>query len=97
MSLSGVICYLVMPLVVPRNLSKESYLDHFLVVKMEKTFETFWRASKHKLSYQFMVRERWYGYLIMPLVWPRSLLTLTGLEGHICPSLVKGLKGHICW
>ncbi len=23
-------------------------------------------------------------------------LTLTGLEGHICPSLVKGLEGHIC-
>ncbi len=22
-------------------------------------------------------------------------LTLTGLEGHICPSLVKGLEGHI--
>ncbi len=21
---------------------------------------------------------------------------LTGLEGHICPSLVKGLEGHIC-
>ncbi len=24
------------------------------------------------------------------------LLTLTRLEGHICPSLVKGLEGHIC-
>ncbi len=23
-------------------------------------------------------------------------LTLTGLEGHICPSLVMGLEGHIC-
>ncbi len=23
-------------------------------------------------------------------------LTLTGLEGHICSSLVKGLEGHIC-
>ncbi len=23
-------------------------------------------------------------------------LTLTGLEGHICPSPVKGLEGHIC-
>ncbi len=23
-------------------------------------------------------------------------LTHTGLEGHICPSLVKGLEGHIC-
>ncbi len=23
-------------------------------------------------------------------------LTLTELEGHICPSLVKGLEGHIC-
>ncbi len=23
-------------------------------------------------------------------------LTLTGLEGHICPTLVKGLEGHIC-
>ncbi len=23
-------------------------------------------------------------------------LTLTGLEGHICPSLVKGLEGHTC-
>ncbi len=23
-------------------------------------------------------------------------LTLTGLEGHICPSLVKGLEGYIC-
>ncbi len=22
-------------------------------------------------------------------------LTLTGLEGHICPSLVKGLEGHV--
>ncbi len=25
-----------------------------------------------------------------------DILTLTGLEGHICPSLVKGLEGHIC-
>ncbi len=25
-----------------------------------------------------------------------AILTLTGLEGHICPSLVKGLEGHIC-
>ncbi len=24
------------------------------------------------------------------------ILTLTGLEGHICPSLVNGLEGHIC-
>ncbi len=24
------------------------------------------------------------------------ILTLTGMEGHICPSLVKGLEGHIC-
>ncbi len=24
------------------------------------------------------------------------VLTLTGLEGHICPSLVKGLEGYIC-
>ncbi len=23
-------------------------------------------------------------------------LTLTGLEGHICPSMVKGQEGHIC-
>ncbi len=23
-------------------------------------------------------------------------LTLARLEGHICPSLVKGLEGHIC-
>ncbi len=23
-------------------------------------------------------------------------LTFTGLEGHICSSLVKGLEGHIC-
>ncbi len=26
----------------------------------------------------------------------KTPLTLTGLEGHICPSLVKGLEGHIC-
>ncbi len=32
-----------------------------------------------------------YSYHIM--VYP---LTLTGLEGHICPSLAKGLEGHIC-
>ncbi len=25
-----------------------------------------------------------------------NVLTLTGLEGHICQSLVKGLEGHIC-
>ncbi len=25
-----------------------------------------------------------------------TALTFTGLEGHICPSLVKGLEGHIC-
>ncbi len=25
-----------------------------------------------------------------------SILTLTGLEQHICLSLVKGLEGHIC-
>ncbi len=24
------------------------------------------------------------------------MLTLTGLEGHICPSLIKGMEGHIC-
>ncbi len=26
----------------------------------------------------------------------QACLTLTGLEGHLCPSLVKGLEGHIC-
>ncbi len=31
----------------PRNLSKESYLDQFLVVKIGKIFETFWWASIH--------------------------------------------------
>ncbi len=30
------------------------------------------------------------------LVMHDSSLTFTGLEGHICPSLVKGLEGHIC-
>ncbi len=26
----------------------------------------------------------------------KDRLTLTGLQGHICPSLVKGLEGRIC-
>ncbi len=35
------------------------------------------------------------------IFWPKIAhssiaLTITGLEGHICPSLVKGLEGHIC-
>ncbi len=34
--------------------------------------------------------------VVIIIIMGYSLLTLTGLEGLISPSLVKGLKGHIC-
>ncbi len=30
------------------------------------------------------------------IIYPQPSLTLTGLEGHICPSLAKIWEGHIC-
>ncbi len=61
------------------------------------TYVIVWRhiSSRH-MSYTIKLFEIEHLIFVVFFYSNITMLTLTGLEGHICTSLVKGLEGQIC-